>query len=168
MMYSEFNIKPLETYGFPEANLLSRKTKLKTHRRSLLRGKLNALSKKPFEKWHRQSPISVNPCNLSAIALAKVDLCQKIICVPNSQLKDKSVFLTLWTKAIFYDKAGFGSRICREHKADWLSVYSPASVVKNNSCLNVFVAEYLCALCLSRQSLGDGGCPLWLKINQSK
>ncbi len=117
MMYSEFNIKRLETYratagfaptsGFAEADLLSRKTKLKTHRRSLFRGKSNALSKKPFEKWHRQSPISVNPCNLCNL---------------------------------------------------WL----------NSSCLSAFVAEYLCALCLSRQSLGDGGCPLWLKINQSK
>jgi len=63
-MYSVFNIKRLETYGFAEADLLSRKTMLKTDRRSLLRGKLNALSKKPFEKWHRQSPISVNLCNL--------------------------------------------------------------------------------------------------------
>jgi len=87
MMYSEFNNKHLETYGFAEADLL------------------------------------INPRNL----------CQKIICVPNSQLKDKSVFLTLWTKAIFYDKACFGSRICREHKADWFSVYSVSSVAENQS-----------------------------------
>jgi len=67
-----FNKKRLETYratagfaptsGFAEADLLSLKTKLKTYRRSSLRGKLNALSKKPFEKWLRQSPISVNSC----------------------------------------------------------------------------------------------------------
>ena len=57
------NIKSLVTYGFAEANLLSRKTKLKTYRRSLLRGKLDALSKKSFFKWLRQSHIRVNPCN---------------------------------------------------------------------------------------------------------
>jgi hypothetical protein len=56
-------MKHLETYGFAEADLLSLKTKLKTYRRSSLRGKLNALSKKPFEKWLRQSPIRVNPRN---------------------------------------------------------------------------------------------------------
>jgi len=38
MMYSEFNNKHLETYGFAEADLLSLKTKLKTYRRSSLRG----------------------------------------------------------------------------------------------------------------------------------
>ena len=38
-------------FSFAEAGLLSRKTKLKTDHRSLLRGKLKALSKKPFAKW---------------------------------------------------------------------------------------------------------------------
>jgi len=61
MIYSGFNIKRLEAYGFAEADLLSRKTKIKTYRRSSLRGKLNALSKKPFAKWLRQSPTRVNP-----------------------------------------------------------------------------------------------------------
>jgi len=69
MMYSEFNNKHLETYGFAEADLLSLKTKLKTYRRSSLRGKLNVLSKKPFEKWPRQSPIRVNLCNLCLIKI---------------------------------------------------------------------------------------------------
>jgi len=94
-MYSELNIKRLETYGFAEAELL------------------------------------INPSNLY----------QRIICAPDSQLKDKSDFLTLWTKAIFYDKACFASRICREHQADWLSAFSVSFVVKNNSCLSVFVAK---------------------------
>jgi len=56
------NIKRLEAYGFAESDLLSLKTNLKTYRRSSLRGKLIALSKKTFEKWLRQSIIRVNSC----------------------------------------------------------------------------------------------------------
>ena len=91
-MYSVFNIERLETYqatadfaptsGFAMADLLSRKTKLKTYRRSSLRGKLNALSKKPFEKWRRQSPIRVNSCvfvvnfnYLCVLGLSRQSLC---------------------------------------------------------------------------------------------
>ena len=47
-----------------------------------------------------------------AVALAKADV------LKSSQLKEKSDFLTLWTKAKFYDKARFGSGICQEHQAD--------------------------------------------------
>jgi len=76
------NIKCLETYGFAEADLLSRKTKLKTYRRSLLRGKLNALSKKPFEKWHRQSLIRVNSCVFVVNSLCLSALVAKICINP--------------------------------------------------------------------------------------
>jgi len=68
--------------------------------------------------------------HLETYGFAEADSCQKIICVPDSQLKDKSDFLTLWTKAIFHDKACFVSRICREHQADWLSAFSVSFVVK--------------------------------------
>jgi len=117
MMYSELNIKCLETYGFAEAELLSRKTKIKTYRRSLLRGKSNALSKKPFEKWHRQSLIRVNPCkfvvdslcrSLSAEALAKADVfVAKIRVNPrNPRLKYYQSIMTFYAKQTqFYEKS---------------------------------------------------------------
>jgi len=82
MMYSVFNIERLEAYGSAAADLLSRKTKLKTYRRSSLRGKLNALSKKPFEKWHRQSPICVNSCVLVVNSLCLSALVAKICVNP--------------------------------------------------------------------------------------